>query len=191
MTLRKIAQIGHPILRQTARKVTPEELATDEMQAFIEDLVQTMRDAKGAGLAATQVYEPIAICAVEVGNNPRYPHKPKIPLTVLVNPEFEPLSDETFDNFEGCLSVPDLRGRVKRFGHVRVTALTPSGEPFEQECFGFTAGTMQHEIDHLFGKLFVDHVTDTSTLTTWAHFEAHHKVEFMETVQQVLKKYHQ
>jgi len=82
MTLRKIAQIGHPVLRQRAREVTPEELASESTQAFIDDLVETMRDANGAGLAAIQIYEPVRICALEVKDNPRYPYKPNIPLTI-------------------------------------------------------------------------------------------------------------
>ena len=89
------------------------------MQGFIDDLVETMRDADGAGLAAIQVYEPIRICAIEVRNNPRYPYKPPIPLTVLVNPVLTPVDDELFDNYEGCLSVPNLRGLVQRNVHVR------------------------------------------------------------------------
>ena len=101
MAIRKIAQIGHPVLRERARPVTREELATPAMQSFIDDLVETMRDASGAGLAAIQVHEPIQICAIEVRDNPRYPYKPNVPLTILVNPVIEPQSDETFDNYEG------------------------------------------------------------------------------------------
>ena len=97
-TLRRIATIGHPILRQVARPLTVEELATPQIQSFIDDLIDTMREAAGAGLAAIQVYEPIRICVIEVDDNPRYPYKPRIPLTVLVNPEITPLSDEVFAN---------------------------------------------------------------------------------------------
>src|SRR6201994_3497580 len=104
MAIRKIAQIGHPVLRQSARELTREELSTPAMQAFIDDLVETMHDADGAGLAAIQVYEPIRICAIEVRNNPRYPYKPPIPLTILVNPKLTPTTDEMFENNEGCLS---------------------------------------------------------------------------------------
>src|SRR5215475_9425643 len=129
MAIRKIAQIGHPVLRQRAREVTREELATPAMQTFIDDLVHTMRDADGAGLAAIQVYEPIRICAVEVRNNPRYPYKPNIPLTILVNPVLTPQGDEQFDNYEGCLSVPNLRGMVKRYLHLHVKALDRNGAP--------------------------------------------------------------
>lgn len=190
MAVLDIIQIGHPTLRQTADKLTSEALARPETQRFIDDLVETMRAAKGAGLAATQVDRKIAICALEVGDNPRYPYKPKIPLTVLVNPEITPMSEETFDNYEGCLSVPNLRGVVKRYAHVRVQGLLRDGTPYDEECFGFTAGTMQHEIDHLFGKLFVDHVEDPRTFATWDEFERHHKAGFMKTVEAVVAKYH-
>src|SRR6516165_2102865 len=123
MTIRKIAQIGHPVLRLPARQVERREIQTPEFQALIDDLIETMRDANGAGLAAPQIHESVRLIAVEVSKNPRYPYKPDIPLTVLVNPVVTPLSDEHFENFEGCLSVPNLRGRVRRFAHVRVTGL--------------------------------------------------------------------
>ena len=128
MAIRKIATLGHPVLRQVARELTREELATPKVQSFIDDLVETMHDANGAGLAANQVYEPIRICAIEVRNNPRYPYKPNFPLTVLVNPEVTPTTDETFLNYEGCLSVPNLRGEVRRFAGVHVAGLGPPGQ---------------------------------------------------------------
>ena len=133
MAIRKIATIGHPVLRQPARKVTREELAAPKMQAFIDDLVETMHDANGAGIAANQVYEPIRICAIEIRNNPRYPYKPNFPLTILVNPEVTPTTDETFLNYEGCLSVPNLRGEVRRFLGVRVRAWDREGKDIDLE----------------------------------------------------------
>src|SRR5262245_12169782 len=139
MAIRKIAQVGHPVLRQRAREVTREELASPAMQQFIDDLVDTMRDADGAGLAAIQVYEPIRIAAVEVRDNPRYPYKPRIPLTILVNPILTPEGDETFDNYEGCLSVPNLRGMVKRAVHVRVQAWDRHGDPIAEVVHGLKA----------------------------------------------------
>src|SRR5688500_3463216 len=119
MAIRKIAQIGHPVLRQRARELSREELLAPETQRFIDDLIETMRDASGAGLAAIQVHEPIRICAIEVNQNPRYPYKPPIPLTVLVNPVLERIGDESFDNYERCLSVPNLRGLVPHVLDVR------------------------------------------------------------------------
>lgn len=180
MAIRKIAQIGHPVLRQVARDVTREELATPAMQAFIDDLIETMHDADGAGLAAIQVYEPIRICAIEVRNNPRYPYKPPIPLTILVNPVLTPVDDEMFTNNEGCLSVPNLRGMVNRYVHVRVQAWDRHGNPIDEVVHGLKAGTYQHEVDHLLGKIFVDRVTDPSTFSTWTEFDRHHKAAFVE-----------
>lgn len=187
MAIRKIAQIGHPVLRQRAREVTREELATPAMQQFIDDLVDTMRDADGAGLAAIQVYEPVRICAIEVRNNPRYPYKPPIPLTILVNPVLVPVGDEQFDNYEGCLSVPNLRGLVKRHVHLQVRAWDRQGNPIEDVVHGLKAGTYQHEVDHLDGKLFVDRA-DPATFTTWTEFERYHRAAFVERVQALVAR---
>jgi peptide deformylase len=187
MAIRKIAQIGHPVLRQIAREVSREELASPSTQQFIDDLVETMRDADGAGLAAIQVYEPIRICAIEVRNNPRYPYKPQIPLTILVNPILTPVGDEQFDNYEGCLSVPNLRGKVKRFVHLRVQAWDRHGNAIDEVVHGLKAGTYQHEVDHLDGKIFVDRA-DPSTFTTWTEFERFHKSQFVEQVQALVAR---
>ena len=188
MAIRKIAQIGHPVLRQRAREVTREELASSRMQTFIDDLVDTMRDADGAGLAAIQIYEPIRIAAVEVRNNPRYPYKPQIPLTILVNPVLTPVGDETFDNYEGCLSVPNLRGMVKRAVHVRVQAWDRDGNAIDEVVHGLKAGTYQHEVDHLDGHIFVDRVTDPTTFSTWTEFERHHRAAFIEKVSELVAR---
>jgi peptide deformylase len=187
MAIRKIAQIGHPVLRQVARELTREELASPGMQAFIDELVETMRDADGAGLAAIQVYEPVRICAIEVRNNPRYPYKPPIPLTILVNPVLTPVGDEQFENNEGCLSVPNLRGAVKRHVHVRVQAWDRHGHPIDETVHGLKAGTYQHEVDHLNGKIFVDRA-DPSTFATWTEFERHHRAAFVERVQALVAR---
>ncbi len=189
MAIRKIAQVGHPVLRQVAREVGRDELFSDEMQRFIDDLVETMRDANGAGLAANQIYEPVQICAIEVGENPRYPYKPKIPLTILVNPKIEPLTDETFENYEGCLSVPDMRGIVRRHVEIRVRAWDRYGEPIDRIVRGLSAGTFQHEVDHLYGKLFLDRVEDPRTLCTWANFERYHKDAFVKRVEALVARF--
>jgi len=178
MSLRKIALIGHPVLRERARELTRQELTAEPMQRFIDDLVETMRDANGAGIAANQVYEPVRICVIEVANNPRYPYKPNWPLTILVNPVLTMLTDETFLNFEGCLSVPNLRGQVPRFTRARIRAWDRAAKEVDFEVGGLTAGTFQHELDHLDGNLFVDRVVDTRTLCTWAEFERFHKEAF-------------
>jgi peptide deformylase len=129
------------------------------------------------------------LIAVEVSKNPRYPYKPDIPLTVLVNPVVTPLSEETFENFEGCLSVPNLRGRVRRFAHARVTGLDRNGGAFDQTFQGFAAGTFQHELDHLDATIFVDRITDSRSLTTWTEFERHHLAAWLKEAARVVEKY--
>jgi peptide deformylase len=189
MAIRKIATIGHPVLRQSARELTGEELAGVEVQRLIDDLVETMRDANGAGIAANQIHEPVRICVVEIANNPRYPYKPNWPLTILINPAVEVTNRETFQNFEGCLSVPNLRGQVPRFTGVRVHAWDRAGKTLDFEVKGLTAGTFQHELDHLDGKLFVDRVADTRTLCTWADFERFHRDAFVEQAKALVARF--
>lgn len=189
--LRKIATLGHPVLRQVSREVSREELATPSMQAFIDDLVETMHDAAGAGLAAPQVYEPVRICAIHVENNPRYPYKPNIPLTILVNPVITSLTGETFESNEGCLSVPNLRGNVPRAVHVRVEAWDRHGESLSFEVKGLSAVTYQHEVDHLDGKVFVDRVVDPSTFATWAEFDRFHKDAFVARAKALIARFGQ
>ena len=189
MTLLKIAQIGTPVLRERAREVTRDEIASPEFQQFVDDLVETMRDAQGAGLAAIQVHRAIRVVAIEVGDNPRYPYKPKVPLTILVNPVLTPLSEERFDNYEGCLSVPDLRGVVSRFAELRVQAWDRHGHVIDKEVRGVTAGTFQHEVDHLDGKLFVDRVTDPKTFCTWKEFARHHEADVRAKVAKLVDRW--
>jgi peptide deformylase len=189
MALRKIATIGHPVLRQVAREVSREELAEAPMQRLVDDMVDTMRDASGAGIAANQVYEAVRVCVIEIKDNPRYPYKPNWPLTILVNPVVEPTTDETFMNFEGCLSVPNLRGQVPRFTGVRVRAWDRRGKELDFEVKGLTAGTFQHELDHLDGKLFVDRVVDTRTLCTWTDFERFHRDAFVDSAKALVARF--
>lgn len=182
MTIRPIVAVGHPVLRQRGRDVTLDELAAADTQALIDDLIETMRDAAGAGLAANQVGEAVRIAVVEVNDNPRYPYKPRIPLTVIVNPTIEPVDDETVDINEGCLSVPDLRGTVARHVTIRLRYLDREGVPRDEIKRGLTAGTFQHECDHLDGVLFLDRVTDPTTFTTWEQFERFHRDDFVARI---------
>ena len=189
MAILKIATIGHPVLREVARPLERAELDEPNTQRFIDDLVETMFDASGAGLAANQVHAPIRICAICVKDNPRYPYKPNYPLTVLVNPVLTPISDETFLNYEGCLSVPNLRGEVRRVVAVRVRAWDRHGGDLDFEVKGLTAGTFQHEVDHLDGKIFIDRVEDTRSLATWADFERYHKEKFVERAKALVARF--
>ena len=181
MTVRPLLSIGNPGLRDVARELTPSELESTEIQTLIDDLIDTMRDANGAGLAATQVGEPLRLAVMEVNHNPRYPYKPRIPLTVAVNPVLEPLDDELVEINEGCLSVP-LRGNVRRHVNIRVRYHDRDGVEHDETKRGLTAGTWQHEVDHLDGVLFIDRVDDPTTLATWAEFDQHHRDEFIERI---------
>jgi peptide deformylase len=189
MAVRKVASIGHPVLRQRAREITRHELAGAATQRLIDDMVETMRDANGAGIAANQVHEAVRVCVVEIANNPRYPYKPNWPLTILVNPVVEATTDETFLNFEGCLSVPNLRGQVPRFTRVRVRAWDRAGDDVDFEVKGLTAGTFQHELDHLDGNLFVDRVVDTRTLCTSTEFERFFRDRFVEDAKALVARF--
>ena len=190
MSVREILQIGHPVLRQEARPVDAADTGSAEVRQLIVDLIDTMRAANGAGLAATQIGVPLQVAVVEVRpGNPRYPYKPPIPLTVLVNPVVTPLSDETFANYEGCLSVPNLRGVVDRFVEVRIDALDRHGEPVSLEARGLSAGTYQHETDHLHGTVFIDRVTDTRTLCTWDEFARWHQPAFTERAEALVARF--
>jgi peptide deformylase len=180
VTVLPIVSVGDPVLRERAREVTPEELRSPAVQRLIDDMIETMRAAGGAGLAANQVGELLRIFVVEVDGNPRYPYKPDVPLTVAVNPVIEPLDEETAAINEGCLSVPGLRGEVDRHVRVRVRRLDRDGTPHEETRLGLTAGTFQHELDHLDGVLFLDRVRDPRTFTTWEQFERHHRAAFVE-----------
>ena len=184
-----IRMIGDPVLRQVCRALTREELLGDETQSFIDDLIETMQTANGAGIAAPQVGHSLAIAVVHVQDNPRYPYKPNIPLTVFVNPKITYLGTETESLYEGCLSVPNLRGRVDRCMHIQIDAWDRWGGPISFEVRGLTAGTYQHEFDHLQGKLFVDRVTDASTFSTWSNFDDFYRDRFVAEAEAVVAKY--
>jgi peptide deformylase len=188
MSVREIATVGHPVLRTRAREVAPDELRSPRIQRVIDDLVETMRATGGAGLAANQVHELLRIAVVEVDHNPRYPYKPPIPLTVLVNPVLEPVGDEVVEINEGCLSVPDLRGTLERHVAVRVRYLDRDGNEHDEVKRGLTAGTFQHEVDHLDGVLFLDRVRDPRTFTTWEQFDRHHRDEFVARISEFVER---
>jgi peptide deformylase len=178
VSVREILSIGDPALRERSRELSVDEIRSPEIQTLIDDLIETKRAANGAGLAANQVGEAVRVAIVEVEpGNPRYPYKPPVPLTVIVNPEIEPLDAETVDINEGCLSIPDLRGEVPRSVSIRVRYRDRYGNERVEEQRGLTAGTFQHEVDHLDGVLFVDRA-DPRTLATWDHYERHRREDF-------------
>jgi peptide deformylase len=189
VSVREIMTIGDPVLRQRAREVTAEELRSSEVQRLIDDLIDTKRAANGAGLAANQVGEALRIAVAEVeGTNPRYPYKPPIPLCVMVNPVIEPVDDELMEINEGCLSVPDLRGDLVRRPSVRVRYLDRDGHEHDEVKRGLTAGTFQHEVDHLDGTLFVDRA-GPRTLATWEQFDRHQRAHFEARAREIVERF--
>ena len=178
MAIRKIAQMGEPVLRRRAALIDPNEISSPFVQTLIEDMIETMHDADGSGLAAPQVYESVQLCVIEVDQNPRYPQFESIPLTVLINPVVTPLvgagaelsAEDSFQMYEGCLSVPGMRGLVARPRKVRVQALDRQGKALDFVWESFRAVVVQHETDHLLGTLYVDRA-DPKTLTFLREYE--------------------
>ncbi len=161
MSVRPILRMGDPRLLRVARPV--QRFGTPELASLVEDLFDTMRDADGAGLAAPQIGVDLAVVIFGFGErNQRYPDAPPVPETVLVNPQIEPLDDTEEDGWEGCLSVPGLRGVVPRFARIRYRGFDAAGRPLEREAEGFHARVVQHECDHLIGKLYPMRVRDFS-----------------------------
>jgi peptide deformylase len=182
VSVREVVEIGDPVLRERARELSSEEIGSAAIRELIDDLIDTRRATHGAGIAANQVGEPLRVAIVEVEEgNPRYPYKPPVPLTVMINPSLEPVGDETIEINEGCLSVPDLRGSLPRHLAVRVRYLDREGTEQEEVKRGLTAGTFQHEVDHLDGTLFVDRA-DPLTFATWEQFNRHQRDEFVQRV---------
>ena len=187
--IRKIVHIGNPALRQVADPVDIDKISSDEIQGLIDDLIETMRDANGAGLAATQIAVPKRICVIEVNKNPRYSYKPDIPLTVLINPEVTFLTDDRINVYEGCLSVPNMRGKVDRCPEILIEGYDRYGQDVSFISKGISAGTFQHELDHLDGLIYTDRITDASSLTTIDEFAEHFEDEFKQQVISIVDSY--
>ena len=167
----KVARLGHPIVRTAARQVTEEEIKSQGFQVLIDSMVETMHEYSGVGLAATQIHLPLQVAVLEVERNPRYPDAPPVPLTVLINPVVTILDDQTIDGYEGCLSIPDMRGMVPRFTRLRVEALGRDAQPLDIIAEGFHARVIQHETDHLKGEVYLDRMRDMRTLSHLAEFQ--------------------
>jgi peptide deformylase len=166
----KVARLGHPVIRTVAYPVDPEKIATPEFQRLLDDMVETMREYNGVGLAAPQVHLSLQLAVLEVENHPRYPEMPSVPLTYLINPtvtviDQAPQDRPTIDEWEGCLSIPELRGLVPRFKQLRVTALGRDGEALDFVANDFHARVIQHETDHLKGEVYLDRMPDMKSLS--------------------------
>jgi peptide deformylase len=170
MAILKVARLGHPVLRKIAAPLSITEIQSAPIQRLIDDMIETMKEYNGVGLAADQVHESKQIAVLEVADNPRYPEKPPVPLTVLINPQVTPLAEETDEDWEGCLSIPDLRGKVPRFRSIRVQALDRSGRELNFTAQDFHARVIQHEWDHLNGKVYLDRMRDLTSLAFLAEF---------------------
>jgi len=189
MSVREVLEIGHPILAARAKEVDIAAIQGAEVQGWVDDLIDTMRDASGAGIAAHQVGIPYRLFTVEVGNNPRYPYKPPIPLTVLINPKIEFLSEKTFQANEGCLSVPNMRGVVDRHLEIRMSGYDREGQKIEFDVRGYSAATWQHEYDHLDGILFPHRVKDPTTFTSWSVFAEYYQAAFAKKVESLVAEW--
>jgi peptide deformylase len=166
--------MGHPILRKIAKRLTLDDLLSDEVQRLIDNMVKTMREMNGAGLAAPQVHESLQILVIEVKNSSRYPDKEEISLHILINPKIIYKSKEIVSDFEGCLSIDRLRAKVPRHKEIHLKALDRFGEEILIKNSGFLAIALQHEIDHLEGKLFLDHVVEYELMTQEKEFYEYH-----------------
>lgn len=170
MALLKIAKMGNPILRKISEPVSKKEIQTADFQRFIDDMIETMRDEDGLGLAAPQVHVSKQVVVIESLDDDRTPEAPPFPLLVLINPVFKYLSKELRTGWEGCLSLDNLRGKVPRSRAVKLEALDRNANTVVLDWEEFPAVVLQHEIDHLRGHLFVDRMKDMSTLTHLGEF---------------------
>jgi peptide deformylase len=165
MSILKVARLGHPVLRNRADPLDPKEITTAETQQLIGDMVETMNEYDGVGLAAVQVHVSRQIAVLEVADNPRYPGKEKVPLSVLINPTIEPVTQDMEEDWEGCLSINELRGKVPRYTKIKVAGWDREGKQLDFIATDFHARVIQHEWDHLQGKVYLDRMKDLTTLT--------------------------
>lgn len=166
MAILKVARLGHPVIRTPSEAVPKETITSPRIQQFIDDMIETMHEYDGVGLAAPQVHASKQIAVIEVQDNRRYPGEKSIPLTVLINPKIVSASKKQLEDWEGCLSVNELRGRVPRAESLEIEAYNRKGEKVRWQAHGFFARVIQHECDHLIGKVYLDRMP---TLHTLAH----------------------
>jgi peptide deformylase len=168
MAILKVAVLGNPVLRVPTEPV--KSIQASEIQRLIDDMIETMREYRGVGLAAPQVHRSLQIAVIEEEKNPDVPKELSRPLTVLINPQIVPVTDQMEEDWEGCLSIPELRGKVPRFKEVEIQAHDRRGKPLQLKASEFFARVIQHEHDHLLGTLFLDRMKSFETLTFPAEF---------------------
>ncbi len=167
VAVRRVVRLGQPVIRAAARKLTPDEIRGPEIQRLILEMAATMDEYEGVGIAANQVGESLSLFLMGL-NEGGSRHPEGIPITIVANPTLKPLDEEKEDDWEGCLSVPCLRGKVPRYKKVELSGLDEKGRAFTRVYEGFPARVVQHETDHLNGKVYLDRLPDLSTLT-FAH----------------------
>ena len=172
MSILKVARIGHPAVRARAVDIAPDRITAPDTQRLIDDMIETMHEYDGVGLAAPQVHVGLRLAVIEVSEEDDRAEK-AVPLTVLVNPVIRPLGDAKVNGWEGCLSVPDLRGLVPRLRRVELTALDREGKPFRVEAADFFARVIQHECDHLDGSVYLDRMKDARSLSFIDEWDRH------------------
>jgi len=170
MSILKVSELGHPVLRQRALPFSAKEIQLPETQKLIDDMIDTMREYDGVGLAGSQVHLGKQIAVIEVQDNPRYPDMEAVPLTVLINPRITSRSKELVESWEGCLSIPEFRGLVPRSDSLTCEALDRLGKVIKIEAKGFLARVIQHECDHLEGNVYLDRMPNLKSLTHLKEF---------------------
>ncbi|MBM0104226.1 peptide deformylase [Steroidobacter sp. S1-65] len=161
MAVRPVLRMGDPVLLQVAKPV--EQFDTPELHALLQDMKDTMAALNGAGIAAPQIGTSLQVVIFGVGHNPRYPQVEEVPYTELINPVLEPQTDAMEEGWEGCLSVPGMRGLVPRYTKLRYRGFDPQGQPIDRTVEGFHARVVQHEVDHLLGILYPMRIRDLRT----------------------------
>ena len=165
MSILKVARMGHPVLRARARAVAPADIAKPDFQQLVDDMFDTMREYQGVGLAAPQIHVGLRLFVAGFPKPQKDDGEDEVPLMALINPEITPVGTSVVEDWEGCLSIPDIRGKVPRATEIKVKAFNRKGRRVEMSARGFTARVIQHETDHLDGVLFFDRMKSLETLT--------------------------
>lgn len=171
MAILKVAKLGHPVLRRVAEPIPPEKIKTPEIQRLIDDMFDTMVEYSGVGLAAPQVHQSVRLLVTEEIPDPDSDEGYLADRSAVINPEITFLTDQQIAFFEGCLSIPDFRGRVPRIKKIRLKGFDRNAKPIDREIEGFPAVVYQHELDHLNGVVFLDRMTDLKTLAYLSEYD--------------------